>query len=82
MGRINVTYSIFEGPSGPNDIKHFEAHAMRSSMTQSMTHNDAHHPIVGFKSENTAQVTQSSVMIMLSDASYPCGRGNSAISDA
>ena len=24
MGRINVTYSIFEGPSGPNNIRYFK----------------------------------------------------------
>ena len=86
MGRINVAYAIFEGPLGPNNPLPFglpsklETH-MRAHNYCNAIRNVVHW-LFGPKSRchwiSQAVLPHYGALL----AKHPCGRGNSAISDA
>ena len=64
MGRINVTYSIFEGPSGPNDIRYSRIHVHAARIHRGSGDNRIKHDLMmGTWSKNN--VTFNIIVVIL-----------------
>ena len=78
MRRINVTPIIFEGPSGPNSNDYGAVASGRASSVLCYRAVTTEHSNIEHSRELDAKGNE----LVTRSRNYPCGRGNSAISDA